>query len=124
MTTDDYSAHAAAIGASLFLPWRDEKSADEHFLVRTNMRKRAGEGLLVHPGFPDNLVGSDWSKRLQSLMTAAGCPQAKYEPHLLTLGGVGQGAMTAHTKVTHNIVFPTIGGPPVARREAVPRASE
>ena len=120
MTTDDYSAHAAAIGASLFLPWWEEKSADEHFLVRTHMKKRAGEGLLVDPGSPDNLVGSGWSKRLQALMTAAGGPPAKYEPHFLEVGGVGQGAMQAHSKVTHNIVCPTIGGPPVAATFTAP----
>ena len=109
MTTDNYSTQAAAIGRSLFLPWWEEKSEDDHFLVRTSMKARAGEGLLVDPGSPDNLVGSGWSKRMNTLMTSAGGPAARYEPHYLEVGGVGKGALEAHTKVTHSIACPTIG---------------
>ena len=39
---------------------------------------------------------------------------ATYEPQYLEVGVVGQGAMEAHSKVTHHIACPTIGGPPVA----------
>ena len=114
LTVDDYSTQAAAVGASLFLPWWEEKTADEHYLVRTSMKSRSGEGLLVDPGSPDNLVGSGWSKRMNALMTDAGGPAATYVPHYLEVGGVGQGAQTAHSKVTHHIVCPTVGGPSVA----------
>ena len=111
LTTDDYSTQAAAVGASLFLPWLEEKPEDaDHFLVRTSMKSRPGEGLLVDPGSPDNLVGSVWSKQMNSLMTTAGGPPATYEPHYLEVSGVCQGAMEAHTKVTHHIACPTIGG--------------
>ena len=47
-------------------------------------------------------------------MTSAGGPPATYEPHYLEVGGVGKGAMEAHSKVTHHIACPTVGGPPVA----------
>ena len=78
------------------------------------MKSRAGEGLLVDPGSPDNLVGSGWSKRMSLLMTSAGGSPATYEPHYLEVGGVGKGAMEAHSKVTHHIACPSISGPPVA----------
>ena len=116
LTNDDYDTQHTAIGTSLFLPWWEEKSADDHFLVRTSMTARGGEGLLVDPGSPDNLVGSGWSKRMASLMTSAGGPAPFYAPHYLEVGGAGQGAQVARTKVTHHIVCPTIdkaGGPGV-----------
>ena len=112
-TADDLLTQSHAIGASLFLPWWEEKSED-HFLIRTSMRSRAGEGLLVDPGSPDNLVGSAWSKRMSELMVGAGGPPPVYEPHYLEVGGVGQGSQRAHQKVKHTICMPTVDGPPVA----------
>jgi hypothetical protein len=108
-----------AVGASLFLPWWEEK-AEDHYLVRTSMKARSGEGLLVDPGSPDNLVGSAWSKRMADLMVGAGGPPPVYEPHFLEVGGVGKGSMQCNQKVTHHIVCPTSGGKPVAGTFSAP----
>ena len=116
LTTDDYRSHAAAVGAQLFLPWWKEGQSEEEihqaYLVRTQMKGKTGEGLLVDPGSPDNLVGSGWSKRMAALNASVGMPAPTYKPHFLEVGGVGTGAQHANTKVTHTVACPTIGGPP------------
>ena len=111
---EDYQQQADAVGASLFLPWWDVSrdqiaELEESYLVRTSMKSRSGEGLLVDPGSPDNLVGSAWSKRMATLAHEAGVRPATYEPYSLEVGGVGQGSMQCHSKVTHSIVVPTVG---------------
>ena len=65
------------------------------------MQGRPGEGLLVDPGSPDNLVGEAFSLRQAALARAAGAGETEHRSmEALTVGGVGKESQTCRYKVT------------------------
>eukprot|EP00972_Heterocapsa_arctica_P007581 1106412-Heterocapsa_arctica.AAC.1 len=68
------------------------------------MAHRPGEGLLVDPGSPDNLVGDKWSQRQAALSNAAGIAAPSYKDiPPFNVGGVGMGSQVCNQRVTHAI---------------------
>ena len=65
-------------------------------------------GLIVDAGSPDNLMGSEWSDRVEELARAAGCPPSVVAPHHLEVGGVGNGTQVCKTRVTHPVSVPML----------------
>ena len=87
--------------AALFPTWRCD---EESYLVK--MADRSGEGLLIDPGSPENLVGSRWSGRLAAMAAKAGQPaptHVKISP--FTVGGVGKTPQRCEHAVRHSIAF-------------------
>ena len=93
-------------------PWwkidATEPTEGDNYLVRTRMKSKPGEALLVDPGSPENLCGDAWSRRMQQAATDAGRPNATYTPlaQKLEVGGVGTGTQTATHAVKVAIGLP------------------
>ena len=68
------------------------------------MKNKEGEALLIDPGSPENLMGSEWSQRQQQLAQAANRPKAEYRAmkQQLEVGGIGTGTQCA----THSVQLP------------------
>ena len=82
--------------------WRVDQLEDDGdtYLVRTRMKNRSGEALLVDPGSPGNLTGDEWGKRMAEQQQKAGYPPPTQTPldKVLEVGGVGSGSQQAtHT---------------------------
>ena len=76
--------------------------SQESYLVR--MKTRKGEGLLIDPGSPGNLVGERWSQRHAQECARAGVAAPDYtsiEPFVV--GGVGAKPQTCRKRVSHRI---------------------
>ena len=90
-------------------PWWEinKKTEDEDYLVRTRMKKRSGEALLVDPGSPNNLVGDQWSmKQAAACREHGGTPPSYSQLNTpLEVGGVGTGTQSAHREVKHHVSF-------------------
>ena len=84
-----------------------EKTAD-HYLVRTRMKNRGGEALLVDPGSPGNLAGDEWSDRMAEVARSAGFPAPTRTPleKVLEVGGVGSGSQQATHSHRHHLALP------------------
>ena len=75
-----------------------------HYLVK--MAGRNDERLLVDPGSPDNLVGENWSWRMEQLSKQAGHgPAVRSAIPAVTVGGVGKKAQSVTNKVVHRIAL-------------------
>ena len=80
--------------------WRVDQLGDSNgdtYLVRTRMKNRSGEALLVDPGSPGNLTGDEWGNRMAESQRKAGLPppsQALLD-QALDVGGVGSGSQRA-----------------------------
>ena len=81
------------------------EEATENYLVKTRMKNREGEALLIDPGSPDNLCGDEWSERMRTAAVRAGRPNTTSSPmqNPLEVGGIGTGTQTATQKVVHRI---------------------
>ena len=75
--------------------WRigSTEEASDSYLVKTRMKGREGEALLIDPGSPDNLCGDEWSERMRIAAVQAGRPTTTSSPmrNPLEVGGVGIG---------------------------------
>jgi len=94
-------------------PWwkvdaSENQRCDENYLVRTRMKDKQGEALLVDPGSPENLCGDEWSHRQQLAAQTAGRPLATYKElsRTLTVGGVGTGTQSATHAVRVHLGMP------------------
>ena len=104
---EDDQGETSMKSLSLFhFPWwrvdaTENPGPDGHYLIRTRMKDKPGEALLVDPGSPENLCGDEWSKRQQEEARKAGRPNAVYTPlpRQLEVGGVGTGTQIATRSV-------------------------
>ena len=91
--------------AAAWFPWWPSGKPEpaKSFL---QMVQRRGEGLLVDPGSPDNLVGEAWSKRQAALTQQAGAAGPRYKdvPDF-RVGGVGKEAQVCKRLVKHAVAL-------------------
>ena len=86
---------------SWFPWWQVDQPQRKNDYMLVKMQGRTGEGLLVDPGSPDNLVGEAFSLRQAALARAAGAGETEHRSmEALTVGGVGKEAQTCRHKVT------------------------
>ena len=98
--------------------WRIEQleaaapDADHSYLVKTRMKNKDGEALLVDPGSLGNLTGDEWSKRMAASAQRHGRAGPREIPldNVLEVGGVGNGSQQA--KVAHRHELMMEGGRP------------
>ncbi|CAK0801133.1 unnamed protein product, partial [Prorocentrum cordatum] len=92
---------SAAVTSPTWFPWwrvdQFENASGETYLVRTRMKDRSGEALLVDPGGPGNLTGDEWGNRMAARQQQAGRPPPIRTPldRVLEVGGVGSGSQQA-----------------------------
>eukprot|EP00973_Karenia_brevis_P072602 10084839-Karenia_brevis.AAC.1 len=84
--------------------WIKDSAAEalENYLVKTRMKNKTGEALLVDPGSPENLVGEQWFQRQSDECKRSGRPRphyAKMDPPL-EVGGFVSGTQVATYRVT------------------------
>jgi len=120
LADDDEEPHEESASSSMksntplwHFPWwkvdaSENQRCDENYLVRTRMKDKQGEALLVDPGSPENLCGDEWSHRQQLAAQAAGRPTATYTElsRTLTVGGVGTGTQSATHAVRVHLGMP------------------
>ena len=84
---------------------QSNEQSTENYLIKTLMKNRDGEALLVDPGSLDNLAGDEWSERMDTTAQRAGRPKTVTYPmrNPLQVGGIGQVTQTATHKVVHRI---------------------
>ncbi|CAK0813698.1 unnamed protein product, partial [Prorocentrum cordatum] len=92
---------SAVVTSPTWFPWwrvdQFENASGETYLVRTRMKDRSGEALLVDPGSPGNLTGDEWGNRMAARQQQAGRPPPVRTPldRVLEVGGVGSGSQQA-----------------------------
>ena len=71
------------------------------------MKGHSGEALLVDPGSPENLCGSEWSDRVNEAANAAGKPTTTYTPlpRPIEVGCVGTGTQCATYRGIQNVAM-------------------
>ncbi|CAK0800860.1 unnamed protein product [Prorocentrum cordatum] len=95
------AGRSAAVTSPTWFPWwrvdQFENAGGETYLVRTRMKDRSGEALLVDPGSPGNLTGDEWGNRMAARQQQAGRPPPVRTPldRVLEVGGVGSGSQQA-----------------------------
>ncbi|CAK0831488.1 unnamed protein product [Prorocentrum cordatum] len=95
------AGRSAALTSPTWFPWwrvdQFENASGETYLVRTRMKDRSGEALLVDPGSPGNLTGDEWGNRMAARQQQAGRPPPVRTPleRVLEVGGVGSGSQQA-----------------------------
>ena len=98
---------------NLFWPWWRGDAAEEWsngiFLVKTKLSGNR-EGLLVDPGAYDNLVGSNWVKRMTQLAISHACHPTYSRIKQLGVQGVGKSCQSTSTRVSMPICLKGMAG--------------